>query len=510
MTRPKGRRGLGNCQNLADEIANEGDWLKLKLQRARLKFLGSAGCFDQAWYESRCDDLTDAVDRPLHYLTYGAPAGLGPNRHIDALKRSTGEADNPPDVGVSARARLKAEMKLVAASGLFDAEYYLANNPAVLAKALDPLWHFCKRGWRQLRHPSRDFDLWWYWSCNLDPAQEAINPLVHFILCGQAARLSTRMPPYRPSTGHLLREGSRVHRICLLAGFDPHGIVDDHVVQLARELSRFADVYYLADCAISERELQRLEPWVAGRWAYRHETYDFGSWGALASKHVGWKAIGEADELLLVNDSGYLVRELQPVFDKMRSTACDWWGLQATKGMFATRDRASNAFQQPIEMTRVRSDLMDSYRDDYSYDFHIGSYFQAFRKPVIQDSGFRRRLSVVGAQSSKRILIRKCEIGLTQYLVGRQYAFDTFMEHLYPLHPLFTHWQFELILRGFPLFKRLLLVGNHYDVGGLADWRRMLLAAAPDAPLDLIEANLLRAADRDKLDRSFGLSEQGA
>src|SRR5690606_17520088 len=122
--------------------------------------------------------------------------------------------------------------------------------------------------------------------------------------------------------------------VCLFAGYDPDGRVDDYVLRYVRELSRHADVYYLADCWMAPGELDRLAPYVQGAWAERHGTYDFGSWSRLAVQHVGWDVIDGYDELLLVNDSCYLVRPLDQVFAKMDATACDWWGLQATKRDF--------------------------------------------------------------------------------------------------------------------------------------------------------------------------------
>ncbi len=53
----------------------------------------------------------------------------------------------------------------------------------------------------------------------------------------------------------------------------------------------------------------------------------------LASELVGWDVVETYDELLLVNDSCYLLRPLDEVFARMDATPCDWWGLQATKGL---------------------------------------------------------------------------------------------------------------------------------------------------------------------------------
>ena len=81
-----------------------------------------------------------------------------------------------------------------------------------------------------------------------------------------------------------------------------------------RELSRFADVFYLADCNLSRAELAKLDEITSAAWARRHGTYDFGSWSILARDLVGWDRLEPYDEVLLANDSCYLLQPLDDVF----------------------------------------------------------------------------------------------------------------------------------------------------------------------------------------------------
>src|SRR5690606_18431754 len=138
----------------------------------------------------------------------------------------------------------------------------------VAAAGLDPLLHFCRYGWRDLRKPAPGFDVWWYWSSYLDPSREAINPLLHYALVGRAAGYPTRPGPYHPGGGHAHPAGGSVRRVCLFAGYEADGIVDDCVVAFVSELSRFADVYYLADCVMQDGELEKLAPFTRACWAY--------------------------------------------------------------------------------------------------------------------------------------------------------------------------------------------------------------------------------------------------
>jgi CDP-glycerol glycerophosphotransferase (TagB/SpsB family) len=477
----------------------------------RIAFLRDTGWFDAEWYRQRCPQAAQGGQDPLdHYLRFGTRNGIAPNAWIDALRRAPSANDraSPGDTlpGAPSDGFDGCEIEFLKTSGTFDASYYLDTNPDVAAAGFDPLEHFCRHGWRELRKPRADFDVWWYWCTYLDPAREAINPLLHYALVGQAAGYATRPEPYAPRPGTAWPVGYRPRRICLFAGYDRDGEVDDYVVAYVRELSRHADVYYLADGFMPEGELDKLAPYTKGRWAERHGAYDFGSWSMLARKLVGWEEIGQYDELLLVNDSGYLLRSLDGVFAKMDAAACDWWGLQATKGLARTRDNPANRFTQAIPMAEVKAKWVDEYEKDPLYDFHVGSYFLVFRQPVLGDAGFRRLLDSVKPQKGKLQTIQKYEIGVTHYLIGRQFDFTTFIDKLYPFHPVFTENHFELVREGFPLLKRYLLSNNHYDVPDLSNWKVRIRELVPEADVGMFERNLLRVADDDKLKRSFSIT----
>jgi hypothetical protein len=398
---------------------------------------------------------------------------------------------------------VSSDLDVVRSSGLFDAAYYAATHPEVVAAGLDPLEHFCATGWLELRRPRADFDVWWYWTTHLDPASLDTNPFVHWVTEGRAAGLAglPATTEARPATA----PAESPRRICLFATFDRDARVDDHVVRYVTELSRHADVYVLHDGYLPPVELSRFDGIANGAWAIRHDGYDFGSWSVLARDLVGWDVVASYDELLLANDSCYLLRPLDEVFAQMDATAADWWGLQATKGLAKTRDAPSNAFTEPIPMTSLSDGLLDEFEHDAVYDFHVGSYFVAYRRPVLDDPRFRAILDSVAPERGKLPVIQKYEIGLTHFLIGHGYAFATYADQLYPFHPLFSDWHFTLIERGFPLLKKYLLYQNHYDVPDLVEWRSRVAALVPDAPLDVFEADLLRTSPDDRLRRSFAI-----
>jgi GT2 family glycosyltransferase/glycosyltransferase involved in cell wall biosynthesis/cyclopropane fatty-acyl-phospholipid synthase-like methyltransferase len=69
---------------------------------------------------------------------------------------------------------------------LFDTDWYLAQYPDVRGSALNPLAHYLKYGAAEGRNPSPLFDTGWYEATNPDVARSGLNPLVHYLDYGAA------------------------------------------------------------------------------------------------------------------------------------------------------------------------------------------------------------------------------------------------------------------------------------------------------------------------------------
>jgi len=78
----------------------------------------------------------------------------------------------------------QSELTLLRNSGLFQADYLLARNPALAASTLDPLEYFHRQGWRRGDWPNPYFDPAFYLAENPDVAQAGINPLLHYAVHG--------------------------------------------------------------------------------------------------------------------------------------------------------------------------------------------------------------------------------------------------------------------------------------------------------------------------------------
>ena len=90
-------------------------------------------------------------------------------------------------------------------SSLFDAEYYLTNNPDVRNAGTDPAKHYLLHGWKEHRDPSVAFSTSQYLFGNPDVAQARVNPLVHYLRHGRkegrpiGQRMALEVKPYSAS-----------------------------------------------------------------------------------------------------------------------------------------------------------------------------------------------------------------------------------------------------------------------------------------------------------------------
>ncbi|GAA1521867.1 hypothetical protein GCM10009788_27170 [Nocardioides humi] len=398
-----------------------------------------------------------------------------------------------------AEALLACEVAVIRAARAMRGRRYAKANADLKVlrdKTLDPVEHFCRMGWRWLRNPRPDFDVWWYWNEYLDPTRDDIDPLLFHVLVGRHAGNATTPPPTpERHDSAALAEGAR--RICLYAAYDADGVIDDYVLHYLRELSRHADVYYLADGVMPRAELDKLADVTVAAWAIPHARYDFGSYSMLATELVGWETIEQYDELLFANDSCYLLRSLDETFARMDRRPADWWGMQATKMDFSRGE----GHTRPIPLAEAKRLHTPVEEWNPHYRIHLSSYLLAFRRPVFTDPGFRRRLGAVVKQAFKDLVILKYEIGLSDYLIDAGFDFDTFIPDLYPFHPLYSSDYFDLLAQGFPLLKRN-FVGESTGTPDLGRWKERVLEHAPDAPVEMFERNLRRVAPADKLART--------
>lgn len=92
------------------------------------------------------------------------------------------------------RQALDGQVRLLATCPLFDAEWYLAQNPDVQAGGQDAALHYLVHGADEGRSPGPAFDGPWYLEHHPDVASAGWNPLLHYIAHGSSEGRAIRPP----------------------------------------------------------------------------------------------------------------------------------------------------------------------------------------------------------------------------------------------------------------------------------------------------------------------------
>ncbi|MGB8212640.1 MAG: glycosyltransferase domain-containing protein [Anaerolineales bacterium] len=90
-----------------------------------------------------------------------------------------------PIINIIQNKKLEIDMVLVRESGLFDENWYLSNNPDVVAAKIDPVRHYLLFGGFEGRDPGPQFSSSWYLASYDDVRKAGINPLLHYLKSGR-------------------------------------------------------------------------------------------------------------------------------------------------------------------------------------------------------------------------------------------------------------------------------------------------------------------------------------
>ena len=335
----------------------------------RRQFLEATGWFDAAWY-SRAVEVPAGVEPLDHWLDVGSASGLGPNAAIDVLSRP-GVLDLAPVEEEPATADPSRSCPSTR-RGCSRPRSRCFTAPGTSTSATTSRQR--RRGQVQLR-PREPFRPVRWLSCaaraptstcggtgptTSTRAADSINPLVHYALVGRArgsrrCRRTTRPAPERTSVAT-----ERSRRVCLFAGYDSDGVVDDSVWRTSR-LSRFADVYYLADGHLEAAELAKLAQYHArapGR--SRTAPTTSGRWSMLARDLVGWDVIDD------LRRAAARQRQLLPAAAARRRVRLDGRpdlrlvGPAGHEGL--RRPGRPNGFTEQIPLDEVKRDLLGRTR----------------------------------------------------------------------------------------------------------------------------------------------------
>ena len=77
------------------------------------------------------------------------------------------------------------DLTLIRSSELFNESWYLANNPDVAQKQVDPALHYIQYGGFEGRDPGPEFYSYGYLDTYPDVRAAGMNPLVHYLQYGK-------------------------------------------------------------------------------------------------------------------------------------------------------------------------------------------------------------------------------------------------------------------------------------------------------------------------------------
>ncbi len=232
-------------------------------------------------------------------------------------------------------------------------------------------------------------------------------------------------------------------RLCLLAGYNKHGIIQDYVVYYAEQMSKIADVYYLGDFnKIDQKELDRLKPHVKYADAYRHSKYDFGCWQELIINVIGWNKVKEYDELIFCNDSCYgPIFPIEDIFEKFENDEeADVFGL------------IKNSFKKQI---------------------YLENFFIVFKKNVITSDVFKDFLLSIKKEEYFTNFVRDYEINLSKTLIENNFKLKVLINN--DRLDVNYNWK-SLIKLGFPFFKikNFTKFAKKYKIESMFHWDKFL------------------------------------
>ena len=236
----------------------------------------------------------------------------------------------------------------------------------------EELRHFVTQGWKELRHPSPSFDLWFYWNAHLDPQRggQPVSTTSEGRRAGLATLPEVRMLPAAPAAGSPA-PGVPVRRLRPRRRHRPDR---RRLPRRPQPLRRHLLPRRLRDGAVRAGQGRAVHP---GRWAIRHGRYDFGSYSMLARDLVGWDGSSSTTSSCWPTTRATSCSPSTRSSPGWRRTACDWWGMQATYEDFTTDD--FERLGRPLAIDDVEEQMrqIDLWR--YNDFIHVGSYFLGYR-----------------------------------------------------------------------------------------------------------------------------------
>ena len=249
-------------------------------------------------------------------------------------------------------------------------------------------------------------------------------------------------------------------RAVVFAHYDKNSIIDDYVIYYLKELKKIADtIVFVSCCNLADKEIEKLNGIASHVIVQFHDEYDFGSYkrGFLYLQN----RFNEFDELIFANDSCYgPLYPLEKVFSKMENENSDFWGI--TKNNFGYKKNLKHFFvKRP----------------------HVQSYFIVFKQKIFTQDFFADFMQSIKHLQTKKEIISKYEIGLTELLKEKGFKFKTFINAYENINNItILKWRQIIEKYQMPFVKKSLFDLKNTDAATIEGYYKLL----GNYPVDLI------------------------
>ncbi len=175
------------------------------------------------------------------------------------------------------------------------------------------------------------------------------------------------------------------NRWLIYSQFNRQGQICEYVLYALKALcdEGFRIIFVSNSIKFKPEQLTAIKPWCAKILKRRNVGYDFGAYreGILAIEDSS-----SIEALILMNDSVYgPLFPLRDTLDRMSSEEFDICGLT----------------------------------DSWEHAYHLQSYFYYFNRRILQSRNFREFWRTIPLLNNKKAVIRRLEVGLTQFFLQR-------------------------------------------------------------------------------------------
>ena len=260
-------------------------------------------------------------------------------------------------------------------------------------------------------------------------------------------------------------------RLAIFAGYDKNNIIDDYVLFYLKELNKFSDIIYVADCEMQETELNKVKDYTIKAISEKHGEYDFGSYkrGYIYAKENN--ILENYDYLILCNDSVYgPFFSLEELFNKMK--------YYKFCGLYKSRD------------IKIAS------------HYYIGSFFIIIEKEIFSSDIFSNFIISVKKEEYKIKIIKNYEFGLSKLMIDSGVNIEgLFSDTDISNRPYFE--PLKLLDEGFPFIKKHILEKKITVPLNIEELKLIIQKIRKTYDIKLIVNNLNRNADANQIKYLF-------